>query len=183
MAVGLRLQNLPQPFQMAIADGRILAQPSSVAFWYADEPPLPELSQFEWVVVEPGHVSASDLAYLKAQGRTVFAYLSVGEYQGDLTAAGLQDAASSIRNSAWNSQVMDLEASAWRDYLLGRASALKGQGYDGVFLDTLDSFHLQPKAFQEPQRLARRYLRDGLPFACSLMARSMLRRLQRQGRS
>ena len=79
-----------------------LAQPSSVAFWYADEPPLPELSQFEWVVVEPGHVSASDLAYLKAQGRTVFAYLSVGEYHGDLTAAGLKDAASSIRNSAWN---------------------------------------------------------------------------------
>ncbi len=36
---------------------------------------------------------------------------------------------------------------------------------------------------QEPQRLAGRYLRDGLPFACSLMARSMLRRLQRQGRS
>lgn len=143
-------------FSLAVAffASTALAQPSSVAFWYADEPPLPELSQFEWVVVEPGHISAADLAYLKAQGRTVFAYLSVGEYHGDLPAAGLKDAASAIRNSAWNSQVMDLDASAWRDYLLGRASALRGQGYDGVFLDTLDSFHLQPKAFQEPQRLA-----------------------------
>lgn len=31
---------------------------------------------------------------------------------------------------------------------------------------------------QEPRRLARRYLRDGLPFACSLMARAALQRLQ-----
>ncbi|KAE8235228.1 hypothetical protein A4X13_0g9571, partial [Tilletia indica] len=145
-----------QRFLLAVAlfASTALARPSNVAFWYADEPPLPELSQFEWVVVEPGHVSPSDLAYLKAQGSTVFAYLSVGEYDGDLPAAGLQDAASTIRNSAWNSQVMDLAAPAWRDYLLGRASALKAQGYDGVFLDTLDSFHLQPRESQEPQRLA-----------------------------
>ena len=143
-------------FSLAVAffASAAVSQPSSVAFWYAEEPPLPELSQFEWVVVEPGHVSPSDLTYLKAQGSTVFAYLSVGEYDGDLTAAGLQGAASTIRNSAWNSQVMDLGAPAWREYLLGRATALKEQGYDGVFLDTLDSFHLQPRESQEPQRLA-----------------------------
>ena len=60
------------------------AQPASVAFWYADQLPLPELSQFEWVVVEPGHASSKDLDYLKAQGSEVFAYLSIGEFAGDV---------------------------------------------------------------------------------------------------
>ncbi|WP_212629287.1 bifunctional glycoside hydrolase 114/ polysaccharide deacetylase family protein [Pseudomonas sp. KB-10] len=134
------------------------SQPTSVAFWYADQPPLPELSQFEWVVVESGHVSENDLAYLKGQGSEVFAYLSIGEFDGDAATAGLSEATSTVRNDAWNSQVMNLEAPAWRDYLFKRASTLRQLGYDGIFLDTLDSFHLQPQEVQEAQRKALRSL-------------------------
>ncbi|WP_175254433.1 bifunctional glycoside hydrolase 114/ polysaccharide deacetylase family protein [Pseudomonas sp. BMW13] len=138
------------------------AQPASVAFWYADQLPLPELSQFEWVVVEPGHAASKDLDYLKAQGSEVFAYLSVGEFAGDVTQAGLSEATSAVRNAAWNSQVMDLDSPAWREYLFERASALRQQGYAGLFLDTLDSFHLQAQALQDGQREALKSLLNEL---------------------
>ena len=130
------------------------AQPASVAFWYADQLPLPELSQFEWVVVEPDHVSPGDLAYLQKQGSEVFAYLSIGEFAGDVAQAGLSEATSVVRNDAWNSQVMNLASPVWREHLFKRASALRQQGYTGLFLDTLDSFQLQAQDLQGSQREA-----------------------------
>ena len=115
--------------------------PSSVAFWYAERPPLAELSQFDWVVLEAAHLKPADVGYLKEQGSTPFAYLSVGEFDGDAAAiadSGLARGKSAVRNQAWNSQVMDLAAPSWRAHLLKRAAELRKQGYAGLFLDTLD---------------------------------------------
>ncbi|MDN7143437.1 bifunctional glycoside hydrolase 114/ polysaccharide deacetylase family protein [Pseudomonas sp. JQ170] len=131
--------------------------PASVAFWYADNPPLPELAQFDWTVVEPGHLTSADVETLRRLGSQPFAYLSIGEFDGDRAALqrnALTQAASAMRNQAWNSQVMDLTTDAWREHLFKRAAALKAQGYSGLFLDTLDSFQLLPKADQEAQRKA-----------------------------
>ena len=130
--------------------------PPSVAFWYAAKPPLEELAQFDWVVLEPGHVSAAEVEFLRAQGSSPFAYLSIGEidsHQAQQLVPLLKAAASDIRNEAWDSQVMDLNAPAWREHLLVRAKALQAQGYSGLFLDTLDSFMLLPEARREEQRL------------------------------
>lgn len=134
-----------------------LVAPASVAFWYAERPPLGELAQFDWAVVEPGHMSAADVATLRQLGSQPFAYLSVGEFDGDrseIDKQSLTQGASSIRNKAWDSQVMDLTSSAWREHLFKRAQALQAQGYAGLFLDTLDSFQLLPEADREPQRKA-----------------------------
>jgi hypothetical protein len=142
---------------IALFASATLAKPASVAFWYAAEPPLAELSQFDWAVLESGHASSADVAYLKAQGSRPFAYLSVGEFDGDaavLADAGLDAGASAVRNAAWNSQVMDLSAPVWREYLFERAGELRRQGYEGLFLDTLDSFHLQPADQHQSQRRA-----------------------------
>jgi polysaccharide biosynthesis protein PelA len=133
----------------------VLTPPTSVTFWYADEPPISELAQFDWAVVEPGHMTASDVKTLRKLGSEPFAYMSVGEFDGskaDITKAGLDKAVSPVRNDSWNSQVMDLTAPAWREHLLGRARQLQAQGYGGLFLDTLDSFTLLPEASREAQR-------------------------------
>lgn len=131
--------------------------PASVGFWYAERPPLEELAQFEWAVVEPGHMSAADVATLRKLGSQPFAYLSVGEFDGDRAALdkqALTRGASAIRNKAWDSQVMDIATPAWREHLFKRAKALQDQGYAGLFLDTLDSFQLLPEAQREAQRQA-----------------------------
>ncbi|SNS52629.1 hypothetical protein SAMN05216255_2466 [Pseudomonas segetis] len=148
-----------------LVSGMALAQPQapkSVVFWYAVSPPLAELAQFDWSVVEPAHLSDKDVKYLRDQGSQPFAYLSVGEFDGDLSQIqnqGLQRGASPTRNDAWQSQVMRLSSDVWRKHLLQRAKALKAQGYSGLFLDTLDSFQLLPKDQQEAERIA---LRDFL---------------------
>ncbi|WP_439862371.1 endo alpha-1,4 polygalactosaminidase [Pseudomonas sp. MBLB4136] len=136
--------------------------PQSVAFWYADNPPLAELSQFDWSVLEPGHADREAVAFLRAQGSQPFAYLSIGEFDGDRAALAkgrLDGAASPVRNQAWNSQVMRLSSPDWREYLLRRAAELREQGYSGLFLDTLDSFQLLPEAERAAERTA---LRDFL---------------------
>lgn len=124
---------------------------------YAEQPPLSELAQFEWSVVEPGHMTASDVKTLRKLGSQPFAYVSVGEFDGnkaEIDKAGLGKAVTAVRNDSWDSQVMDLTAPAWREHLLGRAKALEAQGYAGLFLDTLDSFQLLPEASQQAQRVA-----------------------------
>ncbi|MCU1769348.1 bifunctional glycoside hydrolase 114/ polysaccharide deacetylase family protein [Pseudomonas protegens] len=133
------------------------AAPASVGFWYAEQPPLQELAQFEWAVVEPGHMASADVATLRKLGSQPFAYLSVGEFDGNRTALAKQalaQGASPVRNKAWDSQVMDIATPAWREHLFKRAKALQDQGYAGLFLDTLDSFQLLPEADREPQRKA-----------------------------
>ncbi|MDF2642325.1 MAG: PbsX family transcriptional regulator [Pseudomonas sp.] len=132
-------------------------QLSSVVFWYADNPPLAQLAQFDWSVVEPDHLSPADVDVLRSQGGLPFAYLSVGEFHGgpaELKAQSLSDAISPVRNGPWNSQVMNLESQVWRDHLFTRAADLRSQGYAGLFLDTLDSFQLLPEPEWEAQRIA-----------------------------
>lgn len=148
-------------FALASPSRADTASPGSVAFWYAANPPLAELAQFEWTVLESAHLEPKDVAFLRAQGSEPFAYLSIGEFDGDVQAPGVNLAAgaSDVRNQAWNSQVMLLSSSAWQAHLLRRAEALAGQGYAGLFLDTLDSFQLLPEAEREEQRIA---LRDFL---------------------
>ncbi|MFC2971120.1 bifunctional glycoside hydrolase 114/ polysaccharide deacetylase family protein [Azotobacter bryophylli] len=160
---------LPRPFPRALTWlfgialtlspwlAEALEKPTSVAFWYAEQPPLSELSQFDWVVLESAQVSAPDIAFLREQGSTPFAYLSIGEFKGDgpaLRQEGLDKAGSPVRNEAWDSQVMDLASPVWRSYLLQRAARLGEQGYGGLFLDTLDSYQLLPESEREVQRQA-----------------------------
>lgn len=134
-----------------------VSAPASVAFWYADNPPLQELAQFDWAVVESGHMSSTDVGRIRALGSQPFAYLSVGEFDGDrvqLAELGLVKGASPMRNKAWSSQVMDLASPQWRNHLFARAKMLQAQGYAGLFLDTLDSFQLLPESEWPSQRIA-----------------------------
>lgn len=127
----------------------------SVGFWYASHPPLSELAQFDNLMLEPAHFDAPARAFLRAQNTYLFAYLSVGEFDGnkqDLAEAGLSDSTSNTVNQAWASHVMNLADAKWQDYLEARAKTLYEQGYDGLFLDTLDSFQLLPAQQQEQQR-------------------------------
>lgn len=160
-AVSLLVISLSMLMQSPHVAASAGAAPNSVAFWYAVNPPLAELAQFEWVVLEPGHLEPGDIEFLRKQRSKPFAYLSVGEYDGDVTelVEGLDQGASSVRNQAWNSQVMLLSSQAWQTYLLRRAKELAGQGYAGLFLDTLDSFQLLPEGAREAERIA---LRDFL---------------------
>ncbi len=118
-------------------------QGRSTAFYYAANPPVDVLSQFDRLVLEPDNIQAGQLSQLKSRGARTYAYLSVGEV--GVHRAYAQDVQRDWvlgKNPAWNSSVLDLSNSALRAFLLERVRQLVADGYQGLFLDTMDSFNL-----------------------------------------
>ncbi|SHO56908.1 endo alpha-1,4 polygalactosaminidase [Vibrio quintilis] len=119
----------------------------SIAFYYNSHLPLAEMSLYSRVVVQPDQVNKDARNWLHQRKIKLYAYLSVGEsrqtgHQGLMT------------NTHWNSQVMDLTSASWQSAVLEQAKQLKAQGYDGLFLDTLDSYQMLKPQQQGPQRRA-----------------------------
>ncbi len=129
------------------------------AFYYGPHPPAHLLAHFDYVVLEPDHLSSTERKVLARDSR-LLAYVSVGEvgperaWRKDLDSEWILG-----RNPAWNSSVMDLAHPGWRAYLLEhRFRPLWQAGYRGFFLDTLDSHHL----ITDPQTPERRRQEAGL---------------------
>ncbi len=116
----------------------VSAQPSA-AFFYGSTPPVPSLALYDWVVIDAGNAANAPWQPLTAQAQ-VFCYLSVGEAQGERARTHRHLAVG--RNEGWQSEVMDVTSTAWRQVLLDEARALAERGCEGLFLDTLDSYQL-----------------------------------------
>ncbi|UTV30076.1 endo alpha-1,4 polygalactosaminidase [Photobacterium atrarenae] len=134
---------LPTLFNAAIASNR--QQPSSVVFYYNTIDSVRELMNYDRAVVTPALITQRQIDTLHDAGTQVFAYLSVGEYDGKNLPVQLQDA-SPVRNNNWQSHVMDLSSDAWQAHLLAFAGEHLAKGFDGLFLDTLDSYYLFAKS-------------------------------------
>ena len=113
-------------------------------FYYGAGAPIAELGAYDRVVLEPRLVTFEEVRALKDAGVTVHAYVSVGEIEpsdplfGTLPADALPGS-----NPAWQTRVADLDHPAWRTHILeSRIEPLSAWGFDGAFLDTLDSHHL-----------------------------------------
>ena len=118
----------------------------SAAFYYGPKPPVDVLSQFDRLIVEADNITANELDSLKADGARVYAYLSVGEIGPDRSYSSSIDPSWVLgTNEAWGSKVLDLTNPTVRSFLLQQVSTLHGAGYQGLFLDTMDSFNLYAK--------------------------------------
>ncbi|PSU36499.1 RNA-binding protein [Photobacterium lutimaris] len=113
----------------------------SVAFYYNKIDSVRELVNYDRVVVTPDLITDKHIKTLQKADTLVFAYLSVGEYDGEALPENLAGH-SPLINQNWSSHVMDLSASEWQEHLTKQASSLMGRGFDGIFLDTLDSYTL-----------------------------------------
>ena len=118
------------------------ADRADTAFYYGSHPPVAELGHYDRVVVEPSVVTSAELDALQVNSR-VLAYLSIGEVHPDRPWAESIDPAWVLgENPTWKSQVIDPTATGWQSFLVEeRACELAARGFDGFFLDTLDSFH------------------------------------------
>jgi len=126
--------------------------PGSVAFFYGANPPVSSLSQFDRLVLESENLRPSELKSLKQHGSDAFAYLSIGEVNPQRSWADLIKPEWTMGvNTDWNSTVMDMTSTGWHNFVLQRVSALVQQGFDGLFLDTMDSYQLFSK---EPASIA-----------------------------
>lgn len=114
----------------------------STAFFYGHPIPLELFQEYERVVVEADNLELDQIPDTsKAQ---VFAYVSVGE--AERWRAGHAELPRQWFpgvNPNWNSDIADLTAPGWRNYILTqRVASLWDQGYRGFFLDTLNSYQI-----------------------------------------
>ncbi len=115
----------------------------SVALHYGKNAPLAALKAFDIAVVEPDHGFDPE-AYRGRGSAEMFAYVSVGEVHPTRAyAARLPESWRIGRNPAWGSLVIDQAQPGWPAFFADEVVApLWARGYRGLFLDTLDSYHL-----------------------------------------
>lgn len=115
----------------------------SIAIFYGATPPVDELSQFDRIVLEPDNIKTDELTKLTEHGAAAYAYLSVGEvgphrsYKNAIQKEWILG-----ENEIWDSKVLDLSNPAWTAFLMKRIDELVAAGYAGLFLDTMDSYHI-----------------------------------------
>ncbi|MFK7994632.1 MAG: endo alpha-1,4 polygalactosaminidase [Granulosicoccus sp.] len=124
----------------------------SVAFYYGANPAIDELSQFDRIILEPDNIDKRQLRELQSQGATAYGYVSVGEVGKHRSYAKQLHSDWIIgSNPAWQSAVLDLANVELRRFLVKRVGDLVQQGYQGIFLDTMDSFNIVAKTDEQKQ--------------------------------
>lgn len=126
----------------------------NVAFFYAPNIPVKILGQYQYVILEADNTKEGELLALKKEGAKAIAYVSIGEISPTRKWYKEVDRSWVLgKNNIWDSEVMDLNNEAWHDFIIDQlVSPLYEKGYQGIFLDTLDSFNLFAKDEASKQR-------------------------------
>lgn len=133
----------------------------SIAFYYGQVDSVRELLSYQRVVLDASQVSDKQIATLRDADIDVYAYLSVGEAPDSL-AQQFTDAIIGT-NDAWQASILSAQNTAWREHLAQSAQKFNQRGFNGVFLDTLDSYQLALNQNDFDKELAaQRLLIDGL---------------------
>ncbi|GEM49304.1 endo alpha-1,4 polygalactosaminidase [Deinococcus cellulosilyticus] len=120
---------------------------SSFATYYGkDAATISKLSNFDLAITQPG-LSKEQLDALHENGTRVVAYLSIGELDpGSAWAGEVKDSWVLGTNANWGSKFVNASEVGWQDIMVRETGKLIAQGYDGVFLDTLDTADVYPQA-------------------------------------
>ena len=103
---------------------------------------LDDLARFDLAIIDPSTLTPDEVRELEARGTLVVGYLSVGEIEpSDPWLADGTVPRSWIlgRNKNWGSLFVDANQQGWRDLMVQQAGQLLDHGFQGVFLDTVDT--------------------------------------------
>lgn len=102
-------------------------------------------ADFDLVDVDPDGFSRSDVAAMQDSGKIVVAYISIGEaeeyrYYWDPDASYLLE-----ENPDWaGNWYVDFSSPAWQSLIIDDyIPRIKAKGFDGLYLDTLETYHLE----------------------------------------
>lgn len=118
---------------------------------YYGEGRVDELAQYDLAIIQPETLTAAELAALRDQGTLVVAYLSVGEvepYRPWYTNGQVEADWILGENRDWGSYYVDARQPGWQALMIDVAGEYLDKGFDGIFLDTLDTADLYPETRQ-----------------------------------
>ena len=126
-------------YVMSVSNPAFSQTGKSICFYYNEVESIRELLNFDRVVLDPSNVTDRQISDLHASGITVYSYISVGEYDESLPSY-LKNA-KRTDNEEWKSSIMDVTSPLWHEHIIKYVQELKKRSFDGLFLDTLDSFN------------------------------------------
>ncbi len=127
------------------------ATTANLAFFYGRPLPLQALQDFDQVVVQTDQITATEKKRLQDSGVQLLAYVSIGEIdRRDKLYSKLKKDWIATTNKNWHSDVLDVRKPAVSRFLwLNYVKPVMNAGYQGVFLDTLDSYQLVAKTAKQ----------------------------------
>jgi uncharacterized protein (TIGR01370 family) len=129
------------PSASSDARGRMSGIEDFVVYYGSGE--LRALSRFDLAIIDPATLSSDDIATLRSRGTIVVGYLSVGEIAGNdpwLVDGTVPKSWILGRNKNWGSLFVDASQPGWQELMRGQmGDLLTDYGFDGVFLDTVDT--------------------------------------------
>lgn len=134
-----------------------------------------ELSHYDVVILHSPQMELDNIAALNERGVVTIGYISVGEddtfREGDASGPGGMASwyfdrdgdGAADRNGIWNSWYANAADPKWRADRVAEAKRLvEVEGYDGIFLDTLDTAQIYPDSADGMVQLVAE-LRDAIP--------------------
>ncbi len=103
---------------------------------------LDELAAFDLAIIDPATLTPDEVLELESRGTLVVGYLSVGEISPNdpwITDGTVPRSWILGRNRNWGSLFVDAGQQGWRDLMTAETGKLLDYGFDGVFLDTVDT--------------------------------------------
>lgn len=105
-----------------------------------------QLKNYDLAIVQPNTVTPSQLRALHDNGTRVVAYVTIGELGKNSAFAGHVKPEWILgENANWGSKFIDASQPGWQAIVKEQTDALMKHGFDGFFLDTLDTADLYPK--------------------------------------
>jgi uncharacterized protein (TIGR01370 family) len=109
---------------------------------------LDELARFDLAIIQPDTLTTEELAALKANGTLVVSYLSVGEAEPGRQwySDGRVDPRWLLgKNQNWGSYFVDASQAGWQQLMVELTGEFIAKGFNGVFLDTVDTVDAYPQ--------------------------------------
>lgn len=107
-----------------------------------------DLKRFDLAVTQPNTLDATQIATLATNGTLAVAYLSIGEVEPtrEWFLDGRVDPSWILgTNANWGSLFVNAAEPGWQQLMYDLAGEFIAKGFDGVFLDTLDTVDLFPQ--------------------------------------
>lgn len=93
------------------------------------------------IAIEPDDYTADKVKAIRTKGYKVLAYLSVGTLEKERSWFKKYEKYKLKRLGNWpNEYYADVRKTAWQDFLISRAKALKAKGFDGWWCDNIDVY-------------------------------------------
>jgi uncharacterized protein (TIGR01370 family) len=142
---------------------------------YYGEGELERLKTVDLVIIQPDTLDPAQLCELRAGGTQAVAYLSVGEvepYRAWYSDGRVDPEWILGENTDWGSYHVHAGRQGWQDLMIAITGEYLAQGFDGVFLDTVDTAELYPQTARGMVTLITR-LRAAYPEALIIQNRGL----------